>query len=64
MNATRCFGLIKPLISPISAISVIAVNKPIPAIELIKSGFCLICPGKSVELRRVSISFSNLLICC
>ena len=34
-KATRCFGLRKPLISPISAIKVIAVKCPIPGMESI-----------------------------
>ena len=34
-KATRCFGLRKPSILPISAIKVIAVNCPIPGMESI-----------------------------
>ena len=48
-NATRCLGFMKPLISPISAISVIAVNRPIPGIESISSIFFLICSEKLGE---------------
>ncbi|GEM_PF-6772777 len=32
-NATRCLSVTKPLILPISATKVIAVNSPIPGIE-------------------------------
>ena len=46
-KATRCLGLIKPLISPISAIRVIAVKRPIPGIEFINSIFSLIDSGNS-----------------
>ncbi len=61
-KAIRCLGLTKPLISPISAINVIAVNSPIPGIESIRSIFLLISSGELLELIRDSISLNRFFI--
>ena len=61
-KATRCFGLIKPLISPISAIKVIAVKRPIPGIESINSIFYLTDSGNSDDSIKELISFNRLFI--
>lgn len=61
-KATRCLGLIKPLISPISATKVIAVNSPIPGIDFKSSILVLTCYGKLVDLIKLLISFIKLLV--
>ena len=61
-KATRCFGLIKPSISPISAIKVIAVNRPIPGIESINSILFLIDSGKSSDSITVLICSNKMII--
>ena len=61
-NATRCLVFRKPLISPISAINVIAVKRPIPGIESINSILFLICSEKLGELIKDSIYSSRFLI--
>ena len=52
----------KPLISPISAIKVMAVNRPIPGIESISSIFFLICSEKLGEPIKDYICSSRFLI--
>lgn len=55
-KATRCFGLVKFLISPISLIIVIAVNSPTPGVDFNKLILSTILAGISPLESKLWIS--------
>lgn len=55
-KATKCLGFIKPFISPISAINVIAVKRPTPGMLLSYLFSAHVAPFLELEIRSSNIS--------